>query len=759
MDDEIVFLGTSMSQADVLPATRPAQRPVTGVSLHVEKQGGIDGYRMLFRRANTSVVHIGRRSGSETDRRLDDEASVARFRCAVVSRKHAKIAFSDSGHAYLIDLGSHHGTHIRKPGDRLCKMIKPETPTLLADGDVITFGKSVGKGDECVRPVVVRIELLHATGSTPTSPFKPLIVPSSSSPKSSSGRYGIHTSPSSSSDESCESPSGIYSDIEEIPPPSSSAPQPPAPSSQSPSAPPPPSSAQGSLINALRSLIPHAHSHSDLSHPHAQHQQHPLAEVVLRMPSIYPPAYLYPTSPPPPPPVSSQYQHIPLRPSHLSPSHSQGQSQSQSPPLPLSVRRLPSMPSMSHLSQMSAFFLGGAASATGSAVGSSLGDAEAEAAGGVSDEGAQRVQDMDMDSMVVPAIWVDDDEDKDEENKDGKDNDNDTTRHTAGSRATSRSTSRSRSGLRSPSRSPSHARSRLTTSRSRSNSPMDLASPSPPPAVPVPVLVVSRQLSIPPVPVASPVPVPPLPLPPSNTDSDTPSPEPELPPYPPTSCVSSRVLLPLPAAFAGAPADAESSGMPEYVDADDMDADFDFDIEEEDDDEVGIVNSNSNSNSNSDEQDTANANANANSIEKADTPEHTDATLARLAHAVNTLHAHRRKYKARFNANMGVVEARLFALAKCFLVRLPKQLLISICGVWRTEKRLVRRITLVGALRTTKASPRPKARVFVWRVWPRHAEDTRIYVRRTRYGWHPSSHRTDEILRMSASSENAESAH
>ncbi|KAF8962831.1 hypothetical protein BDZ97DRAFT_1073983 [Flammula alnicola] len=335
--------------------------------------------------------------------------------------------------------------------------IKPETPTLLADGDVITFGKSVGKGDECVRPVVVRIELLHASGSTPTSPFKPLIVPSSSSPKSSSGRYGIHTSPSSSSDESCESPSGIYSDIEEIPPPSSSAPQLPAPSSQSQShstsAPPPPSSAQGSLINALRSLIPHAHSHSDLSHQH-----HPLAEVVLRMPSIYPPAYLYPTSQPPPPPVSSQYQHIPLRPSPLS----EGQSPL-SPPLPLSARRLPSMPSMSHLSQMSAFFLGGAASATGSAAGSSLGDTEA---GGVSDEGAQRVQDMDM-----PAIWIDNDVGG-EENEDGKD----TTRRT-GSRATSRSTSRSRSGLRSPSRSPSHARSRLTTSRSRSNSPMDLASP------------------------------------------------------------------------------------------------------------------------------------------------------------------------------------------------------------------------------------------------------------------------------------------
>lgn len=53
---------------------------------------------MLFRRANTSVVHIGRRSGFDPDKRSEDaELGNAMFRCAVVSRKHAKIAFSDSG--------------------------------------------------------------------------------------------------------------------------------------------------------------------------------------------------------------------------------------------------------------------------------------------------------------------------------------------------------------------------------------------------------------------------------------------------------------------------------------------------------------------------------------------------------------------------------------------------------------------------------------------------------------------------------------
>ncbi|KAF8151653.1 hypothetical protein B0H34DRAFT_810671 [Crassisporium funariophilum] len=260
LDDEIVFLG---SKQPLTPSARP-QRPVTGIALHIEKSGGTDAYGMLFRRANTSVVHIGRRSGFDTDRRSQDsELANAMFRCAVVSRKHAKIAFSDSGHAYLIDLGSHHGTHIRKLGDKFSRCLKQETPTLLAHGDVVTFGKSVGKNEECVKPVVARIELLYCGQSSmqSTSPIRPLIVPSNASPsmsdkssaKSSSGRYGVHESSPSSSDESSFN-SGIYSDIEEIPAPSSSKPV----ASQLDSS----NSSTGSFghaFNVLKRLLPPSH--------------------------------------------------------------------------------------------------------------------------------------------------------------------------------------------------------------------------------------------------------------------------------------------------------------------------------------------------------------------------------------------------------------------------------------------------------------------------------------------------------------------
>ena len=115
MDDEIVFLGSSKGPSS-------AQRPVTGerppeaaswassddccagIVLHVEGQESGENYSMTFRKANTSVVHIGRRPGFESSRSQDVDQGNAMFRCAVVSRKHATIAFSDSGHVCFLGI-------------------------------------------------------------------------------------------------------------------------------------------------------------------------------------------------------------------------------------------------------------------------------------------------------------------------------------------------------------------------------------------------------------------------------------------------------------------------------------------------------------------------------------------------------------------------------------------------------------------------------------------------------------------------------
>ncbi|KXN83006.1 hypothetical protein AN958_01941 [Leucoagaricus sp. SymC.cos] len=130
-------------------------------------------------------------------------------------------------------------------------MLEPEIPNPLSDGDIITFGKSVGRNEEIVRPVVARVHLLHSGPSTST--IKPLVVPDSSpsvTNRSHSGRYGLHSPSSSSSDEAYNGQSDSYSDVEEIPPPPPVAPAPVSqPESQS-------QSQLGRAFEVLKRLLP-----------------------------------------------------------------------------------------------------------------------------------------------------------------------------------------------------------------------------------------------------------------------------------------------------------------------------------------------------------------------------------------------------------------------------------------------------------------------------------------------------------------------
>jgi len=107
---------------------------------------------------------------------------------------------------YLIDLSSHHGTHLLKVGHAVPAVLAPEVPTPLGDGDVITFGKSVGKDSDLVRPVSVRVGfLLQPAGHSEIS--QPIHITTSNS-----GRFGVLTDIDSSS-------SSSDSEVEEVDPP------------------------------------------------------------------------------------------------------------------------------------------------------------------------------------------------------------------------------------------------------------------------------------------------------------------------------------------------------------------------------------------------------------------------------------------------------------------------------------------------------------------------------------------------------------
>lgn len=229
----------------------PNEHGPSGIVLHVEANGGQAAHDIMLRKSQTSSATIGRKSSS--DNRIggsDEDPGNIGFHCQVVSSKHAKLAFTDSGavspsvdsvqisadrhmthlQVYLIDLGSRHGTHLRRPGDIVSKQLEPEMPNILRDGDVVTFGKSVGKGSYLVPPVTSRVELLfdpHVSGAS-ALPSNILDAPQSSFTskvyKPSTNRYGLVPSLSSagssspSSDDDGSSRYDHDSDVEEIPP-------------------------------------------------------------------------------------------------------------------------------------------------------------------------------------------------------------------------------------------------------------------------------------------------------------------------------------------------------------------------------------------------------------------------------------------------------------------------------------------------------------------------------------------------------------
>lgn len=82
---------------------------------------------------------------------------------------------------------------------------------MLADGDILTFGKAVGRDEYLVRPVIVRVQLIYG----PAVPSPPVVernisamtneVPAEveqgpkSATRSGTGRYGVYSSSSDSS--------------------------------------------------------------------------------------------------------------------------------------------------------------------------------------------------------------------------------------------------------------------------------------------------------------------------------------------------------------------------------------------------------------------------------------------------------------------------------------------------------------------------------------------------------------------------------
>jgi hypothetical protein len=123
---------------------------------------------------------------------------------------------------YIVDLHSHHGTHLLRRDEIVSRPIVPDVPIALQDGDTLTFGKAVGKEPFCVSPVTANVMLIYDTEAvqspstsqpvislldSPSLPATPITgKDQAEAPKTPNpGRYGLfgpHSSPSPSSQSS-----------------------------------------------------------------------------------------------------------------------------------------------------------------------------------------------------------------------------------------------------------------------------------------------------------------------------------------------------------------------------------------------------------------------------------------------------------------------------------------------------------------------------------------------------------------------------
>ncbi|KAL0569138.1 hypothetical protein V5O48_012839, partial [Marasmius crinis-equi] len=143
LDNDIEYIGTNRAPSPGIQMTG-STRALTGFALNVEASPSEPGRRIVFHKrtavAGRPDIIVGR-SPPELPMPTRCDESSAMFRCPVVSRKHAKFHFAN-GKVYVTDTDSHHGTHVRRPGTLTSTKLAPNTPTELADGDVITFGKT-----------------------------------------------------------------------------------------------------------------------------------------------------------------------------------------------------------------------------------------------------------------------------------------------------------------------------------------------------------------------------------------------------------------------------------------------------------------------------------------------------------------------------------------------------------------------------------------------------------------------------------------
>ena len=92
------------------------------------------------------------------------------------SLSHPSHTTSSLAQVYIVDLHSHHGTHLLRRDEMVPRPIVPDVPIALQDGDTLTFGKAVGKEPYLVSPVTANVMLIYDTEAVLSPPVSQPII-------------------------------------------------------------------------------------------------------------------------------------------------------------------------------------------------------------------------------------------------------------------------------------------------------------------------------------------------------------------------------------------------------------------------------------------------------------------------------------------------------------------------------------------------------------------------------------------------------
>ncbi|KAK4698529.1 hypothetical protein P7C70_g7744, partial [Phenoliferia sp. Uapishka_3] len=139
-----------------------------------------DGTIVKQFRADQGTLLLGRGSRGNPNSQLLDNPLFRSDETKVMSQRHAELTWEDDRYPFLTDIGSTNGTAVER--DSLVRKLKPNLPSRLKEGDIVTLGKQMGgfdQGATSYEPMSLLVKIIQKPNSVslPSFAARPTTVP------------------------------------------------------------------------------------------------------------------------------------------------------------------------------------------------------------------------------------------------------------------------------------------------------------------------------------------------------------------------------------------------------------------------------------------------------------------------------------------------------------------------------------------------------------------------------------------------------